>query len=52
MRGLGFLGRNTPLAKLFFNYKNSLAKLNLLRCQSHQELLVSALESKSRPRND
>ncbi len=52
MRGIGFLARNTPVAKLFFNYKNSLAKLNLLRCQSHQELLISALESKSKPRND
>ncbi|MBE0448534.1 MAG: CapA family protein [Actinobacteria bacterium] len=52
IRGLGFLARNTALAKLFFNHKNSLAKLNILRCQSHKELLISALESKSKPRND
>lgn len=51
-RGLGMLGRNTPIAKLFFNHKNSLAKLNMLRCQSHRELLIAALESKSMPRND
>jgi poly-gamma-glutamate synthesis protein (capsule biosynthesis protein) len=52
MRGLGFLARNTPIAKLFFNKKNSLSKLNALRCQSHRELLIAALESRSQPRND
>lgn len=51
-RGLGFLARNTPIAKLFFNKRNSLPKLNLLRCQSHSELLTAALESKSQSRND
>lgn len=51
-RGLGLLARNTPIAKLFFNRKNSLPKLNMLRCQSHRELLTAALESKSQPRND
>lgn len=50
--GLGFLARNTPIAKLFFNRRNSLPKLNALRCQSHRELLIYSLESKSQPRND
>lgn len=50
-RGLGWLGRNTPIAKLFFNKPNSLPKLNMLRCQSHLELLTAVLESKSKPRN-
>lgn len=51
-RGLGLLARNTPLVKLFFNKKNSLPKLNMLRCQSHHELLTAVLESKSQDRND
>lgn len=51
-RGLGFLARNTPIARLFFNRKNSLPKLNMIRCQSHRELLTAALEIKSNPRND
>jgi hypothetical protein len=51
-RGLDFLARNTPIAKFFFNKRNSLPKLNMLRCQSHRELLTSALESKSQTRND
>ena len=51
-RGLGLLARNTPIAKLFFNRRNSLPKLNMLRCQSHRELLTAALESKSQSRND
>ena len=51
-RGLGLLARNTPIARLFFNKRNSLSKLNMLRCQSHRELLTAALESKSEFRND
>lgn len=51
-RGLGMLARNTPIARLFFNRKNSLPKLNMLRCQSHRELLTAALESRSQSRND
>jgi hypothetical protein len=51
-RGLGFLARNTPIAKLLFRKKNSLTKLNSLRCQSHRELLIAAFESRSLPRND
>jgi hypothetical protein len=51
-RGVGLLTRNTPIGKFLFNRKNSLSKLNLLRCQSHRELLISALESKSQKRND
>ena len=51
-KGLGFLARNTSIAKLFFNHGNSLPKLNILRCQSHRELLTAALENKSQTRND
>lgn len=51
-RGLGLIARNTPLPKFLFNKKNRLHKINMLRCQSHQELLVAVLASKSQPRND
>jgi hypothetical protein len=51
-RGLDFLARNTPIANFFFNKRNSLPKLNMLRCQSHRELLTNVLESKSQTRND
>jgi len=51
-RGLGMLARNTPIAKLFYNKTSSLPKLNMLRCQSHRELLTAVLEKKSKPRND
>ena len=50
-RGLGFLARNTPITKLFFRSKH-LDKLNMLRCQSHLELLTAVMESKSKQRND
>lgn len=43
-RGLGFLMRNTPIASLFIRPKMALTKLNLIRCESHHELLVAALE--------
>ncbi len=42
--GLGFLMRNTPLVSLFLRPKMALKKLNLIRCESHHELLVAALE--------
>lgn len=51
-RGIGFLARNTPIAKLFFNHSNSLPKLNMLRCQSHRELLTAALEENSQSRDN
>jgi len=51
-RGVGLLARNTPIIKLFFNKRNSLQKLNMLRCQSHHELLTAILDLKSKPRND
>lgn len=51
-RGLGMLARNTPIARLFFNKSNSLPKLNIVRCQSHLELLLAALKLKSQDRND
>jgi hypothetical protein len=51
-KGVGLLARNTPIAKFLFNENNSLSKLNLIRCQSHRELLTSVLESKSQKRND
>lgn len=46
-RGMGFLNRNTPIAKLLISKKNILAKLNQVRCQSHHELLKASLESKN-----
>jgi len=52
MRGLSFLSRHTPITRIFYNKKNSMRKLNVLRCQSHRELLVYSLESRSKPRND
>lgn len=51
-RGVGLLSRYLPISKFLFNPKNSLAKLNMLRCQSHRELLITALETKSQSRND
>jgi poly-gamma-glutamate synthesis protein (capsule biosynthesis protein) len=51
-RGIGFLARNTPIVKLFFNHSNSLPKLNMLRCQSHRELLTAALEENSQSRDN
>jgi len=43
-RGLGFLMRNTPIASFFLRKKMALTKLNLIRCESHHELLVTGLE--------
>lgn len=51
-RGIGFLTRNTSIAKVFYNKANSLAKLNVLRCQSHRELLISIMDRKSLARNE
>lgn len=51
-RGLGFLARNTPIGKVFFNRRNSLAKINLLRCQSHLELLIASLEARAKYKGD
>lgn len=45
-RGLGFLSRYTSLTKLFFNKNNGLDKLNMIRCQSHRELLLAVLKLK------
>ena len=44
-RGIGFLSRKIPLEKIFINSKNKLQKLNLIRCESHYELLRSILEN-------
>lgn len=52
MRGLNFLSRYIPITRIFYNKRNSLSKLNLLRCQSHRELLIYSLESRSTSRND
>lgn len=49
--GAGRLARNIPIIKLFFNRKNSLAKLNLIRCQSHREVLISVIQAES-PRRE
>jgi poly-gamma-glutamate synthesis protein (capsule biosynthesis protein) len=44
-RGLGFLARHTPLLKLLVG-NSVLNKLNMVRCPSHHEMLVAALEQK------
>src|SRR5690625_3526318 len=46
-RGLGFLGRNTPLSRWLTPKRSILAKLNMIRCQSHKELLQKILEIRS-----
>ena len=43
-KGIGLLSRKTAFTKLFINKRNVLTKLNLLRCESHSELLKSILE--------
>ena len=43
-KGLGFLWRHGFMQRLLFDRKNSLTKLNLIRCESHRELLQSSLE--------
>ncbi|GEB69775.1 putative poly-gamma-glutamate synthesis protein [Pseudoalteromonas carrageenovora] len=50
--GAGFLFRNTPISKFFVNERNGLAKLNLIRCESHLELLTSILKSEGASRDD
>ena len=45
-RGLGFLYRNTAIKRLFINDKNKRKKLNLLRCESHYELLTNILQNR------
>lgn len=44
-RGLGFLARHTPLLSLLVG-NTLLNKLNMVRCPSHHEILVAALENK------
>ena len=43
-RGIGYLSRKLPLSKLFINKNNINRKLNLVRCESHLELLTNILE--------
>lgn len=50
--GLGFLARNMPVEKILTNKRNGMLKLNLLRCESHLELLTAITESLSMPRDD
>ena len=45
-RGLGLLMDNTPITSLFLRPKMALKKLNMIRCESHHELLVTALEGR------
>lgn len=45
-RGLGLLWRWGRLTDRFFNKSNGLAKLNVIRCQSHRELLQASMEFK------
>jgi poly-gamma-glutamate capsule biosynthesis protein CapA/YwtB (metallophosphatase superfamily) len=47
-RGLGFLARNFPLTNVLFSGKSRFAKLNMLRCQSHHELLTAVLEQRAK----
>lgn len=47
-RGIGFLCRNTPFIKLYFNSKSILPRLNMIRCQSHREVLKCSLELKAK----
>src|SRR5690606_27808279 len=51
-RGLGFLSKYTPLARIFYGEDNNVHKLNMLRCQSHYELLVEIIKSKSKMRDE
>lgn len=44
-KGIGFLVRKTPLLKLFINQKNILPKANMLKCQSHLEVLKAVIEN-------
>lgn len=50
--GLGFLARNMPIEKILSNKRNGMLKLNLLRCESHLELLTAITESLSMPRDE
>lgn len=45
-RGMNFFARNFPLTRLLFCGKNKPIKLNMLRCQSHHELLTAVLTKK------
>lgn len=45
-RGLGFLARHLPLTRLLLPKSMLLPKLNLIRCQSHKELLQAVLEKR------
>jgi len=47
-RGIGFLCRNTSFIKLYFNSKSILPRLNMIRCQSHREVLQCSLELKEK----
>ena len=53
-RGKGFIANKLPIVSSFFFSKRTrdLDKLNILRCQSHRELLMAALKEKSKPRNE
>jgi len=51
-RGLGFISKYTPLARIFYGKYNNIHKLNMLRCQSHYELLVAIMKSKSKARDE
>lgn len=50
-RGLVRLSRYLPISKILLNKNNTLLKLNLLRCQSHYEILVAALQNRAENTN-
>ncbi len=43
-KGLGFITRHMPLIKLIFPKSSILRRLNLIRCQSHRELLIDTIK--------
>lgn len=47
-RGLSRLTRYLPISKLLLNKNNTLLRLNLLRCQSHYEVLVEAIQNRAK----
>lgn len=46
-KGAGFLARKMSFVNLLLKSKNILDKLNLIRCQSHYELLKASMELKN-----
>ena len=43
-KGLGLLWRNMFFRELFFHSSNNLSKFNIIRCESHRELLQESMQ--------